>query len=276
MVNLSTAPLGSSFCTFSKLDRDTLRTIHRVGIDMVELSPSEDVFLSVLHDPHRAAEVKALAAEEHVGLWSVHLPFSEKWDISSENKQDREEILEINRQMIRAGAEAGVRVIVLHPSSEPIADADRPRRLALSREGILSLNALCRELGLTLAVENLPRTCLCNRSDEMIELLKDTGAQVCFDFNHSLQEDNADFLTALIRSGLSIATVHISDYDNVDERHRLPGDGVNDWKRLLGILSAADYHGPLLYEIAPKPYQRDPVTPEQLGDNLHHLRAGEI
>ncbi len=276
MVNLSVAPLGSSFCTFNRLDRETLRTIHRVGIDVVELSPTEAVFLSALHDSQRAAEVKRLAAEEGVGLWSVHLPFSEKWDVSSENEQDREEIMEINRKMIRAGAEAGVRVIVLHPSSEPIADADRPRRLELSRKAIVSLNTLCRELGLTLAVENLPRTCLCNRSAEMIALLQGTGAQVCFDFNHSLQEDNADFLTALIDSGLSIATVHISDYDNVDERHRLPGDGVNNWKQLLHILSAADYHGPLLYEIAQKPYQRDPVTPEQLADNLHRLRAGEI
>ena len=160
--------------------------------------------------------------------------------------------------------------------SEPIAPEDRPRRLALSHDAILTLNEACRNEGLTLAVENLPRTCLCNRSAEMIELLKDTGVSVCFDFNHSLDEDNAAFLTALIDSGLPIATVHISDYDRIDERHRLPGDGCNDWKQLLGILEAADYSGPLMYEIARKPYQREEIPLQQLAANMRELRAGRI
>ena len=276
MTDLSGARLGSSCSFFRACDRAVFHTVHQIGVDAVELIWRPDNLSEVLNDPYCATKIRETAAEEGVELWSVHLPFSEELDISSENREQREHILKINRHIIQVGAEAGVKAIVLHPSSEPITDKERPRRLELSRDAIVSLNGLCRELGLTLAVENLPRTCLCNRSSEMVELLRGTGASVCFDFNHSLYEDNAAFLASLIDSDLTVATVHISDYDLVNERHRLPGDGINDWKRLLGMLSAADYCGPLMYEIARKPFERDEIIPVQLAENMRLLRAGMI
>ncbi len=95
------------------------------------------------------------------------------------------------------------------------------------------LNQVAKENGIVLALENLPRTCLGNTSEEMLSLLNETGAAFIFDTNHSLSEDNVSFLQNMIQHGYCPVSLHISDYDYVDERHDLPGNGVNDWKKLF-------------------------------------------
>ena len=140
----------------------------------------------------------------------------------------------------------------------------------------MELKAACDKAGMKLAVENLPRTCLCNRSAEMIELLRDTGAGIVFDTNHSLEEENVAFLTALVDSGIPIYSLHISDYDFVDERHRLPGDGDNNWTGIFAQLQRAGYDGPMMYEVPSQPKERDVISVEQLAENMRALAAGEI
>ena len=212
-----------------------------------------------------------------IELWSIHLPFSKKLDISILDDDARNFIIETNLALIEEASKHGVKVAVLHPSSEPITDEDRPARLRRSKEAIITLRKQCDKFGMTLAVENLPRTCLCNRSAEMIELLKDTGASIVFDTNHSLVEDNVEFLAALANSGIKIASLHISDFDGIDERHRLPGEGINKWNELFAILEKVGYSGPMMYEVPKKPKTvENEYTYEMLKENQTKLANGEI
>jgi sugar phosphate isomerase/epimerase len=103
------------------------------------------------------------------------------------------------------------------------------------------------KLGIRLAVECLPRTCLGNTSAEMLELVQaDERLGVCCDVNHLLQEKSEAFIRAL---GSRIISVHISDYDGLDEKHWMPGEGINDWSAILGALAEAGYEGPFLFEV---------------------------
>lgn len=267
---------GSSLCFCKKLDRDAFHTLKSVGIDAAELSFNFDYYMNKVQFPKTWEQHAADAAAEGLELWSIHLPFSRKLDISNTDKELRAITLYTNRTLIEAAGKAGIKVAVLHPSSEPIDDEARPERLRLSRDAIIYLREACDRAGMKLAVENLPRTCLCNRSAEMIELLQGTGAGVVFDTNHSLVEDNISFLSALIDAGLPILSLHISDYDFVDERHRLPGDGINDWKGIFAQLERANYAGPMMYEVPLQPKEREIITPEELADNMRRLAAGEI
>lgn len=267
---------GSSLCFCRKLDREAFRTLKSVGIDAAEIAFNFDYYMNTVDFPRNWEKYAADAEAENIELWSIHLPFSRRLDISSTNKELRAIILYTNRVLIEAAGKAGVKVAVLHPSSEPIEDEDRPERLRLSREAILMLRAECDKYGMQLAVENLPRTCLCNVADEMAGLLEGTGAGVVFDTNHSLKEDNVTFLSKLRKAGLPIYSLHISDYDFVDERHRLPGDGINDWKGILGELELAGYRGPLMYEVPLQPKERDVISAEELAENMRKLAAGEI
>lgn len=268
--------LGSSLSFTRKIDREVLHAMKAVGITAAELSFGFNYYMNTVDFPNNWEKYAVMAEDEGVELWSVHLPFSGVLDISNPFKELRDITLYTNRTLIEAAGKAGIKVAVLHPSSEPIDSDMRPEQLELSKEAIVLLREQCDKAGMFLAVENLPRTCLCNRSGEMIELLKDTGAGVVFDTNHSLSETNTDFLSALIESGLPIHSLHISDYDFIDERHRLPGDGINDWNALLAILEKAQYGGPLMYEVSRQPKGRDIITLEQLAENMRLLAAGKL
>ena len=268
--------LGSSSCFFRSLEVEDLKAVKAAGINCIELSYRYEEYLEVLDFPNRAEEYAKNAALAGLGIWSIHLPFSRQWDISSTDAEIRNQIIETNKRLIQAAGRIGIQTAVLHPSSEPIAQEEREKRLQLSREAILELQKTAAQAGVVLAVENLPRTCLCNQADEMIRLLDGTGATVVFDTNHSLQQDNVTFLKALAKAGLTVQSLHISDYDGVDERHRLPGIGINPWNSILDTLEEIGYRGPLMYEVSQKPKIGDPVTLEMLADNMKALVAGDL
>ena len=187
--------------------------------------------------------------------------------------EKRRFIIDANRQLIEAAGRIGIKVAVLHPSSEPISDEERPERMRRSREAIIELNKVAQDCGVMLAVENLPRTCLCRTAEEMVELLNGTGAKVVFDTNHSLIQQNHYFIKTLAEAGLEIVSLHISDYDFVNERHLLPGDGLNNWTAIFAALQEASYQGPMLYEISMGLYGMDYA---QAGMNMMKLKMGQI
>jgi sugar phosphate isomerase/epimerase len=71
---------------------------------------------------------------------------------------------------------------------------------------------------------------------------------VCLDPNHLLGESHSALINALAGK---IVTTHISDYDFLEERHWMPGEGKIDWPRLVAALKEVGYSGPFLYEISP-------------------------
>ncbi|NLM77865.1 MAG: sugar phosphate isomerase/epimerase [Ruminococcaceae bacterium] len=267
---------GLSLSFYRKMDREIFREIRRNGIKAVELSFGFDDYMNSIDFPKNWQAYANMAQEEDLELWSIHLPFSARLDISQPDEALRHITLYIHRLLVETAAKAGIKVAVLHPSSEPILDAERPERIRRSREGIIKMQSVCDDNGMKLAIENLPRTCLCNGSAEMIELLQGTGAGIIFDTNHSLIEENVHFLTELVDSGIKIHSLHISDYDFVDERHRLPGDGINNWPALIAQLKRAAYDGPLLYEVSRQPKERKEISIDQLAENMQKLAAGEM
>ena len=110
----------------------------------------------------------------------------------------------------------------------------------------------------------------------MIELLDATGASFIFDTNHSLEEDNIAFLKNMIAHGYCPVSLHISDYDFVDERHDIPGHGINSWETLLDLLKEAGYRGPALYEIRHVVSEERTVSFEEVTENIGQLLRGEI
>ncbi|MDL2287363.1 sugar phosphate isomerase/epimerase [Eubacteriales bacterium OttesenSCG-928-G02] len=272
MTDIKKLKKGSSSSFFRNSDIETIKRYSELKIQAMEISSDHDYYLNTLKLSERADEYKKASQEYGVDLWSIHLPFSERLDISNPCDEDRDYIIKLNEKLITDAALAGIKVAVLHPSSEPISDDKRQMRFDRSRSAIEYLNKIAKRNGVILAIENLPRTCLCNRSEEMIKLLSGIdGITVCFDTNHSLYEDNICFLNNLISNNLKIQTLHISDYDGIDERHRLPGDGINKWSEMLSVLANSNYSGPLMYEISAQPRERDPIPDTALSENMELL-----
>jgi len=211
-------------------------------------------------------------------LWSYHLQFMpfEQVDVSAPDENLRlQSVARLGEQMRKAAA-IGIDKFVIHPSGEPIEEDERAKHMAQAQKSLAALAAAADALGGVLCVEDLPRSCLGRDSSDVLQLLEaDSRLRVCFDTNHLLTENPVDFCRAM---GDKIATVHISDYDNINERHWLCGEGCIDWRALYDELSKR-YNGVWTYEIGaqcPSTLFRDrDLEPGDYVKNAKEVFAGQ-
>jgi predicted dehydrogenase len=105
-----------------------------------------------------------------------------------------------------------------------------------------------------MALECLPRNCLGNTSEEILALVRGIDAVgICVDTNHALQEKTEDFIR---RVGSRVVTIHVADYDGIDEKHWLPGKGINNWTAIVKALQDVGYAGPFLFECQGTPQEK--------------------
>ena len=230
------------------IDRGSLAKMKAAGIEAVEISLGRDATRTL---DYAALRRDADAAD--IEIWSMHLPFMPfaEIDVSANDEALRKSSVTECAEIIRHGAEIGIDKFIIHPSAEPIEEAQRGERLAAAKRSLAELAEVSSECGATLCVENLPRTCLGRDSSDILALLSaDARLRVCFDTNHLLEEDILSFIRAV---GDRIVTLHVSDYDRLNERHWLPGEGCIDWHTLYSALLGEGYSGSWLYEISLEP-----------------------
>jgi sugar phosphate isomerase/epimerase len=203
------------------------------------------------------AAARQLADKYGITLRSMHLPFAPFTQLDPSVPELADYTVDYFRGLIEQGAAIGIRIFVVHPSGEPIRE-HRDMRMATAKKSLVRLAEIAAAHGGVIAVENLPRTCLGKNSAEMAELISAHEAlRVCFDTNHLLGQPTAEFMHDI---GNKIIATHISDYDFVNERHWLPGEGKVDWQEVIAILTEIGYDGPWLYEmglVCPKTILRD-------------------
>ncbi len=209
--------------------------------------------------------------EANISIWSIHLPFGNDYDISEIDKGKRSRAVDELCKLIDAASPLRPEVAVIHGSYEPIAPEDREDKILACIGSLKILVEKCREYGMKLAIECLPRTCIGNCSSEMLRILEEVdGLYICFDTNHLTIEKPTDFIKNV---GKYIITTHVSDYDGIDERHWLPGKGCIQWHDILSNLEAVGYEGPILFEVTNKAEQ-ERITPKMLVDNWYALIDG--
>ncbi len=224
-----------------------MRDLEENGIRHIELSRGDPASFSDFRE--RSREIFRVAAEHGVRVRSVHLPFApfEAIDPASLDGDVRARWLSVESELLSVAAARGAELVVVHPSGEPYAEEKRAEHLSHAIESIGALCEIAKRGGVKLAVENLPRTCICRDCKE----IKAMGRALpdiffCFDANHSLVDQNVDIIRSM---GERIIALHISDYDRVNERHWLPGLGVNDWQGIRAALEEVHYTGTWNYEL---------------------------
>ncbi len=212
----------------------TMNSCYR-GVPMEQISPRIDA-------------MKKTIDSTGMNVWSVHLPFSRTLDISVTDDSLRRENVAFMAKMIRRSAIFAPQRLVLHPSSEPIADEDRERRIACAIESIRELQPAADAIGALLCIENLPRTCLGNTPEELVRIVDAVpGVYICFDTNHYVGGTTAHFIDV---AGERIRTVHMSDFDFENECHWLPFEGEIDWAAFLRDMEEkAHYDGVWMHEV---------------------------
>lgn len=247
---------------------DRLSELKNDGITQIEICLREDIKeTEKLFDD-------AVEKINYAGLKvrSIHLPFGNSVDPSAENETDRLKNLKKINEFINLTKSCGARVFVIHGSYEPVAlDETRKNRIDAC---VSSMRSLCKTLngfGIKLAVENLPRTCIGNSISEIAYItdrLPDLG--VCFDTNHmTMPKPDLRFVPlqrtfSRLRNKLNpvvdtpesfaekfagkICALHISDYDGINERHWLPGQGIVNFKSIHQTLLRNGFDAPFMFE----------------------------
>lgn len=272
MTNARNWKIGLSDCCMPDVPMsEKFRLYAENGIEYMEISRGmNQQFLDLDFD-----EIKRLMSEyPEVKVWSVHLPFGpfNKINIASLDEELVKYSVEYFKKRLDSVASIGVKIAVIHPSGEPNSPEDREALLEIASNCLAELAEYAKQYGITVAVEDIPRTCLGNCSDEIKKLIsKHPDLRVCFDTNHITIQDNAEFVREI---GDKIITVHVSDYDFVDERHWIPFEGKNNWVKIVTALEEVGYAGPWMYEIglkAPKTISR--TRDLTLADMVENYRA---
>lgn len=231
----------------AELDEQVFKNTAEAGISAIEVSVA----------PENIRDIDYKATEKYaktygVDLWSYHLPYYDTIFTINPAMPDKEihkNTVSYFSELIKKGADIGIDKFVIHPSSEPVPTTKDERDIYIktSMETLDELCEIAAGCGAVLAVEDLPRTCLGNCSDEIKRIISaNDKLRVCFDTNHLLNEDNLKFMDAV---GDKIITVHISDYDFINERHWLPGEGDVDWKAMYAKFNEINYSGVWMYEL---------------------------
>ena len=252
LVSLSVAwaqvpQIGKSIGRASYADVEAMMLDKVGGLDYVEVTMNNVIDKDLDGAPARAQKLMDDLQKAGLKVWSVHMPFSRKLDISVIDDAKRRENIDYIANAMRMAAVFQPQYVVLHPSSEPIYSGEREQRLVNSHAAIGELAVVAKEIGAVLCIENLPRTCLGQTGEEMMRLIEgyeDVG--ICFDTNHLLYQSHADFLKAIAKG--KVKTVHLSDYDFSDERHLVPGKGLIDNKALWTGIIENGYEGIMMFE----------------------------
>lgn len=235
--------VGVSSLGFS-LTEANFQALQKADIHAIEISMSDAGYPHICY-----SDLAAFSKRYQVDLWSYHLPFTPftEIDISALDSQMRNHTTDYLSELIKKGADIGIDKFIIHPSGEPVSDEERTDRLKYAMQSLDLLAEIAAQNGACIAVEDLPRTCLGNSSEEIAQLISaNDKLRVCFDTNHLLTDDNLHFMDVLSDK---IITVHVSDYDFINERHWLPGEGKIDWNALLKKFQEIQYNGVWMYEI---------------------------
>ncbi len=231
-------------CSALTLNEENLASMKKSGIDCLEVG--------IAYGWCKLVDYKAIeknAREAGVELWSSHLPFcgTPLINAASPDKAVRDATVSLYSDLIPRLSDIGVKKFIVHPSGEPIPDDERGERINYAKETLSRLAEIAAREGGVICVEDLPRSCLGHTAEEIKEIISaDERLRVVFDTNHLLLQSNEYFIEKLADK---IVTLHVSDFDFVNERHWLPGEGKLCWKAIYDKLCEAGYTGPWLYEV---------------------------
>ncbi len=274
MTNAKSWEIGLSTGWQGKACRETFQFYAENGLENIEVSMGHDNFLKLDWD-----EVGKSAKEFNINPWSVHLPFMPYKQVNFGDTAGpaREYTIQMAKNAIDRMGELGIPHLVIH-SGVDMFDPDREKCMQAACASLAEIAEYGAPKGVTICVENMPRTGLGRDIEEMKRLVASHPAlRVCFDTNHLLRNRHVDFIREL---GDKIVTLHVSDYDFHDERHVLPYEGEINWIDVVTELEKVGYTGVWMYECGlgerPSIIRERPVTAADLKENHRCLMNKEV
>lgn len=164
--------------------------------------------------------------------FSVHAPLSDV-NIGAINPRMREAALREVLESLDMAYRMGIDLVTVHPGFlSPLALLDREGAVRSTTASLRSIDARARELGLRVALENMPEmpVSMAKGPEELSEFLQGTDLGVCFDIGHANTVGNIpDFLSMKE----TFINMHVHDNPGDLDRHMVIGEGNIDFPRWL-------------------------------------------
>lgn len=241
--------LGFSVTSISRpLTEESLQALESVSVARtIETNPA-------LFPPDNGAEMqhRFMDVVRRKGLRPItyHASFGDKNDLSALNEEVRRESIERFYGELAQARDLDAEMIVLHPSFEPVLPEERMDRMKSLRLSLAEVEERVRKYGYRIAIELLPRSCLGNTPEELLQIVEDFDDDFGFTFDINHMMDRIDEIPNTVKLlGPRLFHLHISDYFGIDECHLLPGEGKIDWRAFLTALDEVGYKGCFNYEL---------------------------
>ncbi len=198
--------------------------------------------------------------------YSIHAPLSDV-NIGAINPRMREAALREVCECLELAHRMGVDLVTVHPGFlSPLTRLDRESAVEATRTSLKAIDALRQDLGLAVALENMPEmpVAMAKTPQELLGFLEGTGLGVCFDIGHANTVGNIpDFLEIRDR----FINMHVHDNVGDWDRHLVLGEGNIDFRRWLGAFQP--YQG--RYVIEARELERSLTSRDRLQAALSSL-----
>ena len=236
-----------------RLHPGLLDAMKRGGAQAVEIFAARGHFNYT--DREHMKELSAWFKSEGVELHSMHSPIYMGNDFRSggaplnvvdTDKPRRIEAMDEIKRAVEVAEQMPFRFLVQHIGKSD--EYDDPRKFEWAMSGIEHLRAFCRQLGVTLLVENTPNDLATpEKLKELLKTLHYPDLGVCFDTGHA-------HMTSSVHQAFSvlepyIRSTHVHDNKRDKDAHLWPGEGTVDWNETMQGLRNAPHSPALLMEI---------------------------
>lgn len=246
----------------NKINEEIMTYSKSVGIDYIEVSVNELVDKNRIFNfgeqeiIKKMKAIKSAADKAGIQIWSIHMPFGPRIDLSLGDEHERLEVIAMHQKVLDFCAILQPKIILFHPSFY-LGLNEREMRKEQMIQSALELNKTVRAMKATMVIENMlgydlqkdseQENPLCRSVEETVEIMNRLPKDIfsAIDTNHIKDPEQ------LIRSmGKRLKSIHIADGDGKKECHYLPcsGQGKNNWAEILSALDKAGYHGPFMFE----------------------------
>ncbi len=250
---MSDWPIGMSTGCFYESDiLDVLEVVRDGGFSLIEVCS----FPKHL-DYHDMDKVKMASRRiREVGLepFSLHAPFADHIDITSLDEGRRQSSVNELFKAAEAAAEIGVRHLVLHPGPEregrPLAE-EFFHHLERACDSVNAVAGRCKELGLSLLLENMLPHLLFGRTQDMMYIMgavEGLHVGTCLDTGHAHLA--GDLSSVIHKLSCHLRMVHVNDNNGDWDEHLPPGEGGVNWKDVLDQLEQYGFRGALILELS--------------------------
>lgn len=241
--------LGFKNCRFNYGLRDDFEAdiIHlkELGFDCVELGLQP----YCPEDLDVAFKAIKICNKHKIKANSVHMPMSHEWvDFAYPWEKDRVEFAKLFNKFLKKLDKYKVTTYVFHPGGHYCHSEEEADKFI--EYAIDSFNIIADGVKGQVCVENMINSIpIMNSSDKVLKLLNNCkNVKTCVDVNHFLNGEKAE--DAILKYGNKVGTVHISDYDFINERHKMPLDGKIDFMKVIESLEKIGYNNAFTYEVS--------------------------